>query len=182
MHILFLITNRAYLRIKGNIMEIKMIALGYGVAIPKVSIGINLISGVYFLLRDTPRAKPFVYGIATAGGLGGKSGTMVFSYIDTAWMKIDYGKHPWLYSKMSLVNKKAQIQIKGTLVIKGKVDITLTIFDKNNETKNSINKIDIECKGGQLSTTSIRGKIVCLSTNANHAYKIDSVTGNVKGR
>ncbi len=58
-------------------------------AIPKISMGFNLFSGVYIQLRNSPTDKSYVLGIASSPEIGGNSGTIVFSHINTTWMKVD---------------------------------------------------------------------------------------------
>jgi len=75
-------------------------------------------------------------------------------------MKIDSKKHNWLCRKSSLIGKLGDIELKGTMIFQGKVDIIFTVFDDNNEAKFSLNKIDIVASGGQLAATKVRGNIV----------------------
>lgn len=153
-------------------MEIKMLVSGFGAAIPKTNFGFNLFSGVYIMLRDTPKGKPYVLGIAASPSIGGRSGTIVASHINTSWMNVDVNKHPWLCSKISLIGKHAQVEIKGTLLFSGKVDVTLTVYDNNQESQYSVSKVDIESSGGQLAATSVRGEIKDMMGKTNHGRAI----------
>jgi uncharacterized lipoprotein YajG len=73
---------------------------------------------------------------------------------------------------MSIVGKKAEVEIKGTLMLQGKVDISITIFDKNGESNFSINKVDIESGGWQFANTKIRGKIVDMMGKTQHGERL----------
>jgi len=60
-------------------MQMRLIASGIGVALPKVSMGVSLFSGVYIQFRDTSGGKPFTLGIVSSFDLGGKNGTLIGS-------------------------------------------------------------------------------------------------------
>lgn len=144
-------------------MEIKLIGSGIGASIPKINFGFNIVSGVYIQFRDTPNAKPLTLGIAASPEVGGSNGALIASYIVTDWAKVDSSKHPWLCSKRKLLGKTVEVEFKGTLVFGGKVDIAINVYDENNEKSFSLEKIDIEASGGQLTDTKIRGKLVDMS-------------------
>ena len=99
----------------------------------------------------------FEIGIASSLDFGGKNGTLIGSYIKTDWMKVDANKHSWLCSADKLVG---DVEIKGTMILQGKVDVVFTIFDDNKEVQFNLNKVDISASGGQLAGTKIRGSIV----------------------
>lgn len=140
-------------------MEIKILASGVGAAIPKTSIGFNLFSGVYIQIRRASADKPQVFGIATGPEVGGNSGTLIAGHIETSWMKIDAGKHAWLCSRSSLVGKLGEVELKGTLLFSGSVDVNFTIYDANNEAGFSLSRVKVESSGGQLADTKVRGVI-----------------------
>ena len=140
-------------------MEMKILASGVGAAIPKTSIGFNLFSGVYIQIRRASADKPQVFGIATGPEVGGNSGTLIAGHIETSWMKIDAGKHAWLCSRSSLVGKLGEIELKGTLLFSGSVDVTFTLYDADNEASFSLSRVKVESSGGQLADTKVRGVI-----------------------
>mgnify|MGYP000848359336 CR=1 FL=1 len=140
-------------------MEMKILASGVGAAIPKTSIGFNLFSGVYIQIRRSSAEKPQVFGIATGPEIGGNSGTLIAGHIETSWMKIDAGKHAWLCSRSSLVGKLGEIELKGTLLFSGSVDVNFTIYDADNEASFSLSRVKVESSGGQLADTKVRGLI-----------------------
>lgn len=140
-------------------MEMKLIASGIGASVPKMSIGFSLFSGVYIMMRRKRLAKPYILGIASGAEIGGKSGTLIVGHIETSWMKIDSAKHNWLCNRRILVGKTAEISLKGTLILSGGVDVSITIYDENSESKYSLSKVGIKSSGGQLTSTTIRGTI-----------------------
>lgn len=140
-------------------MEMKILASGVGAAIPKTSIGFNLFSVVYIQIRRASADKPQVFGIATGPEVGGNSGTLIAGHIETSWMKIDAGKHAWLCSRSSLVGKLGEVELKGTLLFSGSVDVNFTIYDANNEASFSLSRVKVESSGGQLADTKVRGVI-----------------------
>jgi hypothetical protein len=141
-------------------MEMKLVASGVGASVPKLGVGFSLFSGIYILIRHSATAKPYVFGVATGPEIGGNNGSLVASYINTSWMKLNPLKHDWLCSGRSLVGKLAEIELKGTLLFSGDVDISISIYDDSNESIYELSKIKIESSGGQLTDTKIRGKIV----------------------
>jgi len=144
-------------------MEIRFIASGIGASIPKINFGVNLFSGVYIQLRDTPKSIPYTIGIASTPDIGGSNGTLISSFISTDWSKVDQNKHSWICSKRALVGKTAEIEIKGTLIFNGKVDVAFKVFDEQGESEFSIEKVNIDASGGQVSDTKVRGKVVDMS-------------------
>lgn len=141
-------------------MEIKVIASGIGASIPKLDVGFSLFSGVYILRRNTIAAKPYVLGIATGPKLGGNNGSLIVGHVNTSWMKVDPSKHKWLFNMSSLLGKLAEVELSGTLIISGKIDVSIKIYDQNGESKFSVEKVDIESSGGQIADTKIRGTII----------------------
>lgn len=91
--------------------------------------------------------------------MGGNSGTLIAGHIETAWMKIDAVKHGWLCNRTSLVGKHGEVELKGTLAFSGKVDVTFTVYDANNESNFSLSQIRVESTGGQIADTRVRGII-----------------------
>jgi hypothetical protein len=90
----------------------------------------------------------------------------VASCVNTKWIDLDRKKYSWLCDHTSLASKLAQLEISDTLLFSGKVNVSFTIYDKTNEEKFSMSKIDIESSGGQIATTSVRGQIVDMMKNA----------------
>lgn len=161
-------------------MEIQIQALGSGFSLTNINFGINVGTVMGLSMRATPKAKPYHFGIYSIGGFGGKSGTVVLGYIKTAWMRVDYDKHSWLYDKKFLIGKKVQIELKGTLIIRGKVDVNLKIIGEDKEIKFSLSKVDIESIGGQFQETAVRGIITPLYSYSKDTYKINPTTGRLK--
>ena len=115
---------------------------------------------------------PYTLGIASLPDIGGNNGTLIGSFISTTWAKVDTTKHNWICSKTSLIGKTAEVQVQGTLLFSGKVDLVFTIYDQNSESKFSISKIDIDASGGQISDTKVRGKLLDMMGKINSGNKI----------
>lgn len=143
-------------------MWAKLICIGTGVSIPKLDIGLNLVSGCYLILKNTINSPGFVLGVAETTEIGGQNGTLFFSTVVTEWASLDLKKHPWMCSQEKLINQECEITLSGTLAIKGKIDISLKIFDDNHEETFSFNKFSVASTGLQLSDTRIRGKLRSL--------------------
>lgn len=140
-------------------MEIKIIASGMGLAIPKTNFGVNLMAGMYLQVRNNSKEIPTTYGIAKSPSIGGKSGTLLVSHVETEWMQITPGNHGWLSNQAALTGCLAEAEVKGTLVASGNVDVTIKIYGPDNEAKYSFNKIAVKASGGQLASTAVRGQL-----------------------
>lgn len=55
-----------------------------------------------------------MFGVATGPEVGGNNGSLVASYVNTSWMKLDPSKHDWLCSGRSLVGKLAEIEFRSS--------------------------------------------------------------------
>ncbi|HEX5486006.1 MAG TPA: hypothetical protein VFX23_08410 [Limnobacter sp.] len=153
-------------------MEIKLIASSIGAAIPRIGVGFSLFAGVYIMTRRTPNDKPYVLGIASKPEIGGNNGSLIASHVETAWLKIDLSKHNWLCNRHALAGKRAEVKLSGTLVYKGKLDLSITVFDDQNESIFSIDKVDVASTGGQLTDTAIRGTIVDMMGKTRHGEQL----------
>lgn len=152
-------------------MEIKFIGSGLGASVPNLKFGFSLMSGVYIQFRDTPQSSPVTFGIATSAEVGGNNGTFIASFVATDWAKVDVEKHSWLSSKRNLIGRTAEVEFKGTLLFGGKVDISFSIFDDFGEKSFSLEKINVEASGGQLSDTKVRGAVVDMMGQQHSARK-----------
>lgn len=59
-----------------------------------------------------------------------------------------------------IVGRQAgEVELKGTLLFSGSVDVNFTIYDANNEASFSLSRVKVESSGGQLADTRGRGVI-----------------------
>ena len=138
-------------------MEMKVVISGIGAAIPKTGLGVNILSGSYIEFRNSKRIPNILMGLADAISIGNKSGTVVVGHVATDWFFVDPVKHNWVTNTNDLIGKKAEIEVVGTLIVNGKVDLKFTVYDKNGNTNELISKVDIKSSGIQAANTKVRG-------------------------
>jgi hypothetical protein len=63
---------------------------------------------------------------------------------------------------LGLIGKKVELDLSGTLIINGTVDLKFTVYGKDREEKEMISKVDIESSGGQISGTKVRGNLLMM--------------------
>ena len=138
-------------------MEMKVVISGIGAAIPKTGLGVNILSGSYIKFRNSKRIPNILMGLADAISIGNKSGTVVVGHVATDWFFVDPVKHNWVTNTNDLIGKKAEIEVVGTLIVNGEVDLKFTVYDKNENTNELISKVDIKSSGLQAANTKVRG-------------------------
>lgn len=140
-------------------MEMLINIFGLGIAIPKTGFGVNVASGSYIGFRHTKNKPDILLGLRDIVSLGSKSGTFVGSWVATDWFVVDVAKHSWVANTNWLIGKKAEIEVIGTLLIHGTVDLKFTVYDQNGNANELLTKVDIKAAGGQVSNTKIRGML-----------------------
>lgn len=142
-------------------MEMLINLVGFGVALPKTGFGVNLLSSSYIAFRYSKYNPDILLGISDLVSLGSKSGTFIASWIKTDWFTVCPKKHNWVNNTNALIGKKAELEVLGTVILFGTVDVKFTTYDKNGNKDNElISKVDIKSAGGQLSNTKVRG-VLC---------------------
>lgn len=90
--------------------------------------------------------------------IGGKSGTFIFSGFETKWFELNPQNDGWARNANSLIGKKVQLEVSGVVAKWGSVDITLSLFNKYNESKELVKQCCVEVKGGlQFSNMKVQG-------------------------
>jgi hypothetical protein len=143
-------------------MEMKVVITGSGASIPKTDIGINLLTYAYIQLRFGMNDKPITLAVSDSLSFGAKSGTFILGFAKTEWFYVDTDKHKWLSDYLGLIGKKVELDLAGTLIVNGTVDLKFTVYGKDREEKEMISKVDIESSGGQISGTKVRGNLLMI--------------------
>jgi hypothetical protein len=138
-------------------MEMKVVINAFGFSIPKTGLGINAFAGSYIMFRNSEKAPIILMGLTGSFSLGEKSGTVIIGYVETNWFFIDPEKHNWIMNTNALIGKKAEIEVIGTLLAKGRVDFKFFLYEKDGDTKEMLSKVDIKSSGVQLANTKVRG-------------------------
>lgn len=141
-------------------MEMKVIIDSLGLSVPKTGFGLNLFSGSYIEFRNSKKTPKILMGLKDIISLGSKSGTVVLGHIATEWFFVDPIKNSWVTNSGALIGKKAEIEVIGSIIAKGKVDLKFTVYDKDGNTNELISKVDIKSSGFQVANTKVRGILV----------------------
>ena len=138
-------------------MEMKIVITGFGLSIPKTGLGLNLLAGSYVAFRYSEKTPYVVMGLTDALSIGSKSETVVVGHVETHWFFVDPVKHNWVTNVIGLIGKKAEIEVVGTLLIKGETDLKFTVYDKGGNVNELISKVDVKSSGLQIANTKVRG-------------------------
>ncbi|MCD8558171.1 MAG: hypothetical protein LRY75_04935 [Shewanella xiamenensis] len=143
-------------------MDIRIIISGLGINIPKTSFGVNAISGCYLHVKNGDAAPEAVYGIKSYLSLGSESSTLIFGQIRSEWMKVVDSEIINKFSLQNVMGKTLDINVSGTVLMKGNADISIKIINEIGDAINILDKYDVSVEGGQLSSTNIRGRAVLM--------------------
>jgi len=147
-------------------MEARITISGLGAGIPGTSFGVNVISGAYIEVRGGESSSTRVYGIEDTLSIGNDSSTIGFSHVQTKWMYIN-PKNYRLFSMESLRNTVGEINVSGTLIGSGDVDVKLEIINLHGESTTLLDLKSIKSNSGfQVSSTKIRGKVKFLTSSS----------------
>lgn len=147
-------------------MEARITISGLGAGIPGTSFGVNVISGAYIEVRGGKASSTRVYGIEDTLSVGNDSSTIGFSHIQTNWMYIN-PKNYELFNMESLRNGVGEINVAGTLIGSGDVDVKFEIINLHGESTTLLDLKSIKSNSGfQVASTKIRGKIQFLTSSS----------------
>jgi hypothetical protein len=138
-------------------MQIRITGASIALGIPKTGFGLNATTFVYIALRPGTGNLVQNFAIDDSFSLGGKSGTFIWSNVQTEWTNIDDKKYPWVCNAESLVGKTIDLAIVGTMIGAGKADIQIKLIDKDGESQTLVSKMDIDSNGFQLTGLKLRG-------------------------
>lgn len=142
-------------------MEMFINIMGAGVALPKTGFGVNLATASYIGITNGYQVT--LLGLSNVMSLGEKARTFVFGWIKTDPFFVCPIKHNWATNTIALIGQTAEIELTGTLVIRGSVDLKFTVYDKHGNTNELMSKVNIKAIGGQVSETKVRG-VLCRIT------------------
>jgi hypothetical protein len=137
-------------------MMINLFAIGF--SLPGAGIGINGTTNCYVGFRHSKKNPDILLGLQDVASMGPKSGTILGSWIVTDYFNVEYPNHRWIANTGRLIGKTVEIEVSGTMIVRGTVDIRFTVIDKNGNFNQLLSKANINATGGQLANTKIRGK------------------------
>lgn len=136
----------------------KVGAVGFGIGIPKTSLGVGLFNiGKMFLREHKNSDKETVFDIGDFISIGQRSGTFIAGGIETDWFELDPLKDNWAFNTFWLLGKKVEIKLNGLQVLRGQADIEVVFFDKYNRPSELTKRCCLKSKGTQFSEIKIRG-------------------------
>ncbi len=145
-------------------MEMKILIIGAGIGIPKTGISVNLGTNALIQFRSSKNSTSTCMGISQMLTAGSEAGTVIFGDVDTDWFFVNPIKHKWAANTDKLVGKKVQLEVSGTLIVGGKVDVKFTVIDEHGNTSVLMSKVDIKASGIQAASTNIRGILKRMPT------------------
>ncbi len=142
-------------------MEIRIVMSSIGFGIKKTGFGVNGITGAYIQTR-TANSVVTTYGVTDSLSLGSESSTLFVGHVSTEWFKIDSKAATFMSNKANLIGKKVGLEASGSVLFSGDTDIKFTVYDNLGSGNTIFELIDIPTRGGQLSSTKIRGVLKAL--------------------
>jgi len=124
--------------------------------------GLNVVSGAYIQTRVSIGAPVTIYGIVDKLSMGSDSGTIFAGHVATDWFNINLKSKKILTNKDVFLGKTAQLEVAGSMIVSGKTDVKLTVYDKIGSGTTVFDIIDIASSGGQISSTKVRGILKVL--------------------
>lgn len=152
-------------------MEMKISMVGSGLSIPKTGFSVNILSYAYFFFRNAKGTPPTVFGLDQVATVGEDAQTLIVSEVTTDWIFLDPKRNSWSLHKQQLVGKIINLEIDGTLLGSGRIDIRMDEISGQGFVTNLLTRDNIKATGGQLATSSIRGQLLWKPTGVpKHAH------------
>jgi hypothetical protein len=140
-------------------MQMKIGVVGFGFGIPKTALQVSAVqmAKLYFKATKSDR-NIIVLDVNDMFCIGKKSTTFLISGLETAWFDLDPTKESWACNAVSLIGKRMEISVEGLLLFRGKVDISVALFDQYGQSKTLVKQSFVKTAGGiQASGIKIRG-------------------------
>lgn len=142
-------------------MEMRITIVGGGFALGK-AFGFNVLSYAYIETRPSKGFIPCTYGITKGPGIGSKSGTLIAGYAQTDWFRVDPSTHTWISQQRSLVGKTANLEVSGTMLKGGRVDIKFELVNGDGEATPLLSRVQVKSDGFQIADIKVFGVIQYL--------------------
>lgn len=140
-------------------MEMRVVILGVGVAIPRTRLSVNAGTRGIIELRTSEQDTPFRMVIDDRMSIGSASGQIVASNVSSAWFSVNVSRHQWLHNRAGLLGKRAELLVKGTFLSSGEVDIKFSVYDNDGYEQPLIERAFLESQGFQINETRVRGAL-----------------------
>lgn len=141
-------------------MEMKIGVMGCGIGLPRTNLevsGANI--GMLYFRRFKNDPETVILAIRDMISVGGKSGTFLVTGLETQWFVLDPKRDNWAHNTIALIGKKVEIEVSGCQLLRGKVDVSVKVFDKYNQAKELVAQCCLKAGGIQFSKMKIRGVV-----------------------
>jgi len=156
-------------------MEMKIAATSFGFKVPlpnEGSFGVTIANGVLILIRQGLITRTFVISKPVSFG---KDGVFGGALLGTEWFKVKDPEKGILIADFN--NKLADLTLSSGV---SKVDVSLKIYDENNQPWYSMERVDVDVEGGASTTgfklrgnikqsKTIKGQIQQTNVKGSHA-------------
>lgn len=143
-------------------MEVQISVFGAGVTIPwgkKGSLGLSVLCEGYIRFRHNVWSKAseplLIHDLVSISD----SSALVCNQIKTDWFRVSPEKSNWIYNRNALLGRTFDLEVSGANIVRGKVDISLTVYDKLGDPQVLIDKCCIDAWGVQIAPFKVRGKL-----------------------
>jgi hypothetical protein len=109
-----------------------------GTGLSLKGVGINVGKVAYILMREAQGEPIVALKMGDSLDIGGESSTLGIVRLATKWFRVNVAKHDWLFDSKELIDRQAELNVTGGAfgnVDKALVNVTLTVLDKFNEAK-----------------------------------------------
>lgn len=154
-------------------MEMTVIITGAGFNAPVEGLSLSLAMGAYIAFRRSSNQVPFMIRLNDLFSVGNQSRTFVVSMVETEWFELGPENEANIPAIEWLLGKELQLDVKSSLMGKGRVDIELTVIDGYGYPKGLIKSYGRKAKGIQFGDSSVRGK--AIRSTINEAAYADAV-------
>ncbi len=153
-------------------MEAKLWISGVGVGIPRTAFSANLASGAYLLIRPGPNLPATqCFGLVENFTLGSEGNTILYGHAETEWFPVVGDAAQKVLGHGAIKGGELEIKVSGTFIGKGQIDIKVLLIDDDGEAMSLLDKFNIPAVGGQISSTTIRGKVRKMPVPATEQKK-----------
>ena len=132
-------------------------ASGAGVRFSGSGFGVTLSAGIHIAVKNAPDDLPTLISVSNSLSLGSKSGSFVGSLLYTDWFPVATEQCPWVAQPLSLVGQTIHVELKGTVLYRGAVDLLIEAFDSRGHVRTKLRMGNIPTRGIQAASTGARG-------------------------
>lgn len=135
-----------------------------------VGAGVNI--GVAAYLRIGERAALRNYAVVDLVSVGGASSTFVIGHVKTDYFFLGGEAYKKLMDTRYLAGKLLDIEVAGTVVGRGAVDIKIRTIDNDGVAETMVERLAIPARGVQATITKVRGRIRMIPAKLHRLQEV----------